>query len=130
VDARHASDFRGFDDVPKFRTSWDGLRYDGEYRDHRFNAAFYAAAPGSEQGYWLMWYYWPGMPVDYDGFAIHPATAPNGRPCTGYYPTLADVRAAIGAILASIDNPNVVAFRPKAFETPRPSKQTDGPLVA
>ena len=127
---RYASEFQEYDDAPKFRTSWDGRRYDGEYRDHRFSAVFYATDPDGTQGCWLMWHYWPGMPLDCKGLAVHPATAPNGRPCTGYYRTLDEVQNAIRTLVVTIDNPNVIAFRPKAFQTPRRSTKTDGPLVA
>ena len=129
---QNASRLEENNDRPKFRMSWDGLRYDGEYRNHRFSASFYARDPYNAQGSgcWLLWHYWSNMALDDQGFAVHPTTAPNGWPCTGYYRTLEDVQNAIQTIVVSIDNPNVIVFRPKAFQTLHVSMQTDGPLVA
>ncbi|MFO0997720.1 MAG: hypothetical protein U1F33_13650 [Alphaproteobacteria bacterium] len=127
---RHPSDLPVIDHVSPFRVSWDGRDIAGEYREHRFSASFHGRDPQTSKGYWLMWHYWPTMPLDSRGFAVHPMIAPNGRACTGVYRTLNDVRNAIRAIVFSIDNPNVVAFRPRAEDARRRATRADGPLVA
>ena len=116
----------------KLRKSWDGLRCDGEHGEHRFSASYYAKDPHhpANGGYWLMWHYAPGMPLDAQGFAIHPTIAPNGWPCTGLYRDFDAVQDAIRAIVASIDNPNVIAFRPRAFQAKHTANGTGDPLVA
>lgn len=114
-------------EAPPFRVSWDGRDIAGEYRDHRFSASFQET---DAKGHWLLWHYWPAMPRDAQGFAVHPTVAPNGRRCTGFYRSLEDVTNAVRAILASIDHPNVIAFRPKALQPARPAARSDGPLVA